>query len=45
MSDNLKLSLIDAILSNYYECCYENEACAAVLDTIFVILSFEGNAD
>lgn len=43
MSDNTKIQLIKEIFDNYYECCYDNSAAAAILDMIFIILEFEGD--
>lgn len=41
MNDSLKVQLISEILDNYYDCMYENNACAAVIDVIYTILQFE----
>ena len=45
MSDKAKIAIIKGIIENYYECCYDNDACAATVDAIFTIVSFGENED
>ena len=40
---NSAAKAIKEIFDNYYECCYDNSAAAAILDMIFIILEFEGD--
>lgn len=45
MNDTIKIKLIDELLANYYECGYNGDQAAAVLDCIFVVETFQENDD